>query len=146
MRGEPLNIRLTAPEWSPPGYDSAPAERKRRWWMVLGHAALIVKRAEILRGVGVLGPLLPVKRRKGGPPLIPHGVSSRTYRLLALRVGSDGATLFWYGGWKTILGYHAYKHGPRSLPVRDTIGISPGGRRKVMSRALAEWERWRSWG
>lgn len=103
-----------------------------------------MKRIEILRAIGSDGDsLVPVKRRVGGPPLIPHGVSSRTYRLLDRTVYADGATLFWRGGWKTILGYHAYKHGSRRLPVRNAIGISPAGRKRAMRAALSDWNRWR---
>ncbi len=147
--GEPKNIRLQGPQWEPPGYDVAPMEARKWYWKTLGDIAHEIKREEISRGIGISGrPLKPIiqKYRKDGatgPPLIPHDFESRTQRLLAVHVMIDGVTLFWRGhgrqSWATILGYHAYKHGPRALPVRNTIGISRGGMTKIRARAFAAW-------
>lgn len=144
--GEPKNIRLGRILKVPPELAGVATEHRVAFWRIVGARALAVKRREVAAGIGADGePLLPVKREKGGPPLIPHGEGSRTYRLLALNYRATGATLFWRGGggresWPTILGYHAYRHGPRSLPVRNTIGISPDGTRQIM----AEGEAWQA--
>ena len=144
--GEPKTIRIEELIPVPPELAAAAVDHRAVYWRLIGGRALAVKKAEVLEGVGADGePLLPVQRRQGGPPLIPHRANSRTYRLLALAARADGASLYWRSGggrttWPTILGYHAYIHGPRSLPVRNTIGISPEGTRKVM----AESETWRA--
>jgi hypothetical protein len=108
-----------------------------------------VKRDEIRRGVGADGakllPVKPTSRPDGatGKPLDPHYAESRTYRLLAAHQSADGVTLFWRGhgrqSWTTILGYHADGL-VRGAPVRDTIGISPAGRRKIKDSLRSYWK------
>lgn len=144
--GEPKTIRLEDLISVPPELATVTIDHRATYWRLVGDRALRVKKGEILDGIGADGErLLPVQRRGGGPPLVPHRANSRTYRLLALAARADGASLYWRSGggrttWPTILGYHAYKHGPRSLPIRNTIGISPEGTREVM----AESEAWRA--
>jgi hypothetical protein len=79
--------------------------------------------------------------RADGPPLDPADEASRTYNLLAVNVRVDGITLYWkaFGrqSWQTILAYH--RAGAGRLPKRNTIGISPAGRKKVKQQA---WDAW----
>jgi hypothetical protein len=150
---EPLNIRLTGQEWEPAGPEWARASEadRRAYWRRLGEIALEVKRREIRRGIGIDGkklkPVKPESRPDGakGPPLIPHYAESRTINLLDVRTTASAATLYWKGhgrtSWAKILGYHAYKHGARALPVRNTIGISPAGRKKIARDARDWWKR-----
>lgn len=145
-----LNIRLSGPEWEPPGYATATLEDRAWHWQNLGRIALRVKQGEVKAGFGADGKKLkkvkPSSRKDGakGPPLVPHVEDSRTYRLLAVHVGDGFVTLYWKGhgrkSWSTILGYHAYKKGPRSLPVRNTIGISPKGRRAIRAESFRDWK------
>jgi hypothetical protein len=149
---EPLNIRLAGPEFEPtdPRWRLAGHAERLAYFRKLGEIALEVKKAEIRRGISRTGrKLKPVKmqyRKDGatGPPLIPHVDESRTIRLLAAHAMVTGVTLFWRPdagrSWRRILGYHAYKHGPRSLPVRNTIGITPKGQQTIARRAKAEWD------
>ena len=144
--GEPKTISLEDLIPVPGELGSLDPSTRHAFWRIIGDKALAVKRREILDGIGADGEdLQPVRRTEGGPPLIPHDARSRTYRLLSLSARANGATLFWRAGggrtsWPTILGYHAYMHGPRSLPVRNTIGISPEGRRAI----AVESEAWRA--
>ena len=145
--GEPKTIRVEDLVPVPPELAAAAVDHRATYWRLVGERALAVKKAEVLEGIGADGEdLQPVRRTKGGPPLIPHNTRSRTYRLLAMSHRAYGATLYWRPGegrttWPTILGYHAYRHDPyRSLPVRNTIGISPEGTREVM----AESETWQA--
>lgn len=132
MARELKNIPLKGLFPLPEGVMTAPFSVRALFWKAVGEEALRLKRGEIESGIDRWGARFkPVKRTWGDPtPLIPHGDQSRTYRLLALNFTAQGATLFWRSGggresWKTILGYHAYRHGPRSLPVRDVLGLSP---------------------
>lgn len=150
---EPLNIRISGPAFEPadPLWHVATPRERLDYWDRVGEIALEVKKAEIRRGIGKNGrKLKPVKmryRKDGatGPPLIPHVEESRTIRLLAAHPMVNGVTLYWKSdagkSWRRILGYHAYKHGPRSLPVRNTIGITPAGLKAIARRSRAEWRK-----
>lgn len=147
MVDEPKNIPLNGLIRVPRELADAEITHRAKFWKLLGHAALLLKRAEILDGIDRWGHRLqPIKRKWGDrTPLLPRGEPSRTYRLLSLNSSARGATLFWKRGggreaWPTILGYHAYKHGPRRLPVRNVIGLSPRSVDKLMS----ETEMWQA--
>lgn len=138
------NIVLSGPKYEPTDakWRRATLKQRNAYWGKLAEIAITVKRSEILRGIDVAGRrLIPVKRRHGGPPLIPRFSGSRTLRLLSERHTARGATLYWRASgrrsWATILGYHA--EGAGSLPVRDVIGISPAGEAKVVSESLDWW-------
>jgi hypothetical protein len=144
---EPKNIPLRGLFSLPKALDSASIETRAKFWRLIGIEARHLKEREILSGIDRWGnKFQPVKRKWGNPtPLIPHGEDSRTYRLLTLNWTAQGATLYWRVGagrmsWKTILGYHAYKHGPRSLPVRDEFGLSPKSIEILGARASAIWK------
>jgi hypothetical protein len=156
MAAELKNIPLKGLFPIPPGVETASVQLRAAFWKQVGTAALRLKRKEILAGIDVWGKKLqPVKRTWGDPtPLIPHGEESKTYRLLTLTYSAQGATLYWRSSgsrvsWPTILGYHAYRHGPRSLPVRNEIGLSPRsiqhltGEAKGIWRGIARKSRWR---
>src|SRR4051812_4100607 len=104
----------------------------------LDHArgyALLLKRRELRRGVGVSGARLkavkPESRPDGakGPPLSPHQAESRSQKWLRASISHRNATvtLWWSHGWGRILNYH--RDGNRHLPVRDVIGLTPADRR-----------------
>lgn len=146
MAVERKNIPLKGLFPLPKDLETAPVDIRGRFWKWLGSVALRLKRDEISEGVDRFGnKFLPVRRKWGEPtPLIPHGLSSRTYRLLTYNWSAQAATLYWRSGggresWPTILGYHAYKHGPRSLPVRNTIGLSPKSVRILEEQASVIW-------
>jgi hypothetical protein len=146
MLSEPKNIPLKGLFPLPKGLDTAPVDIRGRFWKWLGSVALRLKRDEISEGIDRFGnKFLPVRRKWGEPtPLLPHGLASRTYRLLTYNWSAQAATLYWKSGggresWPTILGYHAYKHGPRSLPVRNPIGLSPRSVRALEEQAQAIW-------
>lgn len=151
------NIRLTGPTFEPsrsPTWRTATEADRLRYWTRLGEIALAVKRDEVRRGLGVDGqkfePVAPATLhrpgRGAGPPLDPRYAESRTYRLLASHPTATGVTLFWRGhgrkSWSTILGYHAdgMVHGAYK---RDTIGISPAGRKKIADRGATYWNTYR---
>jgi hypothetical protein len=154
---ERTNIPLQGVEWQPPGYATAPLDERHWYWQQLAGFALTQKRDEILRGIGVTGrklkPVSPATKAKGrwrsvtgmgradGPPLDPADEVSRTYKLLSAHVMVDGVTLYWRSSgrksWQTILAYH--RAGAGGLPVRNTIGISPAGRKKIKKQA---WDAW----
>lgn len=143
---EPKNIPLNGLFSLPPGLALTSVQHRAKFWKLIGKAAFSLKRGEIESGIDIWGnKFQPVKRSWGdSTPLLPHGKGSRTYRLLSLNSTARGATLFWkHGGgresWSKILGYHAYQHGPRNLPVRNEIGLSPRSVEAVMARS-AEWQ------
>lgn len=143
---EPKNIPLNGLFPLPPGLETASVPHRAKFWKLVGQEALRLKRGEIESGVDIWGnKFQTVKRQWGDPtPLLPHGQASRTYRLLSLNSTARGATLFWRAGggrvpWPKILGYHAYRHGPRNLPVRNEIGLSPRSVEALMARS-AEWQ------
>lgn len=151
--GEPLNIRLGGPDLEPtdPAWAKATSADRLKYYQVLGDRALEIKKDQVKRGIGANGrSLIPWRVRVGkykgakGKVLVPFTEDSRTYRLLARHADPAGATLYWRAdgpkSWAKILGYHAYKHGPRALPVRNTIGLSLQGRKKARAAALAWWE------
>lgn len=145
-RGEPHNIPLNGLFSLPPGLATASVTDRAKFWKLLGQEALRLKQGEIKAGIDIWGnKFQPIKRRWGvRTPLIPHDGSSRTLELLALNSTARGATLFWRSGggrtsWPTILGYHAYKHGTRSLPVRNAIGLSPQSVEHLMVKS-EEWQ------
>lgn len=153
-RDEPLNIRLEGSEFEPgddPRWVISGEDTRRRYWAHIADYALDVKRREVRRAIGKTGrkfqPVLKSSRPDGakGPPLIPHYGESRTQRLLAKSSTASSATIYWRaeGGksWARIMGFHTYKHGPRSLPVRPVIGISPGGLRAIRADARDWWDR-----
>jgi len=131
MIAEPKNIPLKGLFKLPIELDSVSVQHRAKFWKILGEQALGLKQKEILSGIDRWGQSLkPVKRKWGDPtPLLPHGKQSRTYRLLSVNVTAQGATLYWRQGfrvpWPRILGYHAYQHGKRALPVRNVLGLAP---------------------
>lgn len=146
---EATNIRLTGVDFEPRGtlWALAGESLRRAYWRHVADFAMDTKRREIRAGIGKDGrKLKPVKKTSRpdgakGPPLIPHYATSRTQRNLAKSSTASSATLFWRGGWARILGYHAYKHGARALPVRNTIGISPKGLRAIAQDGRDWWDR-----
>lgn len=147
MISEPKNIPLKGLFPLPDELADAPTQARVVFWRLIGTEALRLKRQEILSGIDRWGnKFQPVKRKWGDPtPLLPHGKASRTYRLLSLNSSAQGATLYWKsdGGretWPTILGYHAYKHGPRSLPVRDELGLT----QKSIGQLMAQADIWKA--
>ena len=149
------NIPLTGPAYTPKGpeWERASESTKRTYWRRLGEAGIGIYREERRKGVGVDGDkLLPVKPKSRpdgakGPPLIPHYGDSRTNRLLAMKATVRGATLFWHAGmtkrcrvpWATILGYHA-DGVVIGAPVRDVIGFTDSGEKKVTDRGKTLWK------
>ena len=147
MAPELKNIPLKGLFPLPEELADAPSQARAVFWKLIGTEALRLKRQEILSGIDRWGnKFQAVKRKWGNPtPLIPHGKASRTYRLLSLNSSAQGATLYWKseGGretWPTILGYHAYKHGPRSLPVRDELGLT----KKSVNQLMAQADIWKA--
>jgi hypothetical protein len=149
------NIQIRGDDIEPKGeaWDNATPADRRAYYQRAGELALVIKRDEIRRGIGYDGkplePVLPSSRPDGakGKPLDPHYARSRTYRLLAMRVATNGVTLFWHSGhgrkqklpWATILGYHA-DGVVIGAPMRDVVSsISPAGMRKLKARALQWW-------
>lgn len=137
----------------PPNFHLYPASERKAYWQRVGEIAMQVKRREVLRGIGADGrPLIKVRpssRPDGakGPALVPHYAASRTLRLLAIRATEKGVTLFWHSGhgkrqklpWATILGFHADGLVIGAY-VRNTIGISPAGMKKIEREAKQWWE------
>ena len=131
-------------------WKAAGADARKLFWQRVADYTLSVKRDEIRRGIGVDGDqFLPVKKASRpdgatGKPLDPHYAESRTYRLLASHVTASGATIFWRAhgrvSWTTILGYHADGM-VIGAPVRDTIGLSKAGWKKVAGEAKQLWQR-----
>jgi hypothetical protein len=147
-----LRIVLTGAEFEPtgPAWDRATEAERRAYWRRLAEIAYFIKRQEIARGIGADGkkltPVQPSSRPDGakGQPLDPHYGESRTARLLAYSSTATGATLYWRAAgrksWAVILGYHAHVGGEvRGAPLRDTIGISPRGRKQVATQARQWW-------
>jgi hypothetical protein len=147
-----LRIVLTGPEFEPtgPAWNRASEAERRAYWKRLAEIAYFIKRQEIARGVGADGkklpPVQPSSRPDGakGQPLDPHYGESRTARLLAYSSTAMGATLYWRASgrksWAVILGYHARVGGEvRGAPLRDTLGISPRGRKQVAAQARQWW-------
>jgi hypothetical protein len=147
-----LRIVLTGAEFEPtgPAWDRATEAERRAYWRRLAEIAYFVKRQEIARGIGADGkklpPVKPSSRPDGakGQPLDPHYGESRTARLLAFSATATGATLYWRASgrksWAVILGYHARIGGEvRGAPLRDTLGISPRGRKQVAVQARQWW-------
>lgn len=139
MAKEQTNIPLAPYLRVPKELSGLDVEHRVRFWKLIGKEGLYLKRQEILKGLDKWGAkFLPVKRKWGVKvPLIPHSETSRTYDLLSLNSSAYGATLFWRAGggkepWSKVLGYHAYKHGPRSLPVRNVFGLSPESEKQLM--------------
>ena len=144
------NIPIEGPRFEPDDdvWRRASDAVRRTFWRRLGEFAMGVKRDEIRRGIGVdgqpLAPVLPASRPDGatGKPLDPHYGESRTSRLLAVSATATGSKVYWRASgrvsWATILGYHAdgVVHG---APIRDTIGLSPAGWRRVEAQARALW-------
>ena len=139
MAAERKNIPLSAvfdfPEGLSKALANAPLEKRKEFWKILGIEANRLKHEEVLRGIDRYGnKFQPVKRKLGNlTPLVPHGEKSRTYYLLNLNSRANGGILYWKsGGGRESLehysGYHAYRHGPRSLPVRDEFWLSPRSR------------------
>jgi hypothetical protein len=86
------------------------------------------------------------------PPLVPARERSRAianYRVTSIREGASSWVIL--GAWMNVLsdrgvaflGFHA--SGTRYLPVRDFLGVRPGGRKRI-SAALSAWllSRWKS--
>jgi hypothetical protein len=148
-----LRIELNGPEFEPGGvaWEDATEAERRAYWYRLSEIAYFIKRQEISRGIGADGRKLakvkPSSRPDGsdGPPLDPHYGESRTARLLAYSSTASGATLFWRASgrksWALILSYHARIEGEevRGAPLRDTLGISPRGRARVVAQARDWW-------
>lgn len=144
------NIPIEGPRFEPDDdvWRRASDAARRTFWRRLGEFAVAVKRDEIRRGIGVdgrpLDPVLPSSRPDGaaGKPLAPHFGGSRTSKLLAVSATPNGSKVYWRASgrvsWATILGYHAdgVVHG---APIRDTIGLSPAGWRKVEAQARTLW-------
>lgn len=144
------NIQIRGME--PPNFNLYPATERKAYWTRVGELAIQVKRREVLRGIGADGrPLIKVRPSSRpdhakGPALVPHYAQSRTLRLLAMRVSENGVTLFWHSGhgrkqklpWATILGFHA-DGVVIGAYVRNTIGISPAGMRKIEREAKQWW-------
>lgn len=129
----------------------APPDEKSRFWTVVARVAMRVFDEQCAAGLDRHGkPMKPVimkdrpkyanGQRLSGPPLTPHRALSRTRRLLDFRAGPNGATLFWRDGWGVILSYHAagIQHNP-ILPIRDVLGISPAGIKRVQEAADDYW-------
>jgi hypothetical protein len=147
-----LRIVLTGAEFEPtgPAWDRAIEAERRAYWRRLAEIAYFLKRQEIARGIGADGKKLPHVKpesrpdRAKGPPLDPHYGESRTARLLAYSSTATGATLYWRASgrrsWAEILGYHARVGGEvQGAPLRDTLGISPRGRARVVAQARDWW-------
>lgn len=144
-----MNAEISVRVWPNEGsWRVATAKERREYLEELGRIALRVKRAELLAGLDKNGrPLEPIRERRrdqaGGPPLCPHGESSRTVRLLDFDIdeGAAEVRLYWHEGWDEVLVHHAQgivRKG-RIEPSRDVLGISPQGREQIREQAVAWW-------
>jgi hypothetical protein len=147
-QGEPLSIVLRAADWLPKReWDAARALDKKEYLTRAAEIAVHYKNNMSLRGVDVRGenfrPINPAYRRDkaAGKPLDPHFADSRVVKLLrgTGNVRKGTIVLWWSHGWGKIMGFHAYRHGPRSLPVRNAIGFDPATLLKVKNRSIAFW-------
>lgn len=123
---------------------AGPAER-RAYYRRLGELGKQAKEWELIRGIDVQGkPFVRVKpesRPDGadGKPLSPHYADSRFRRLFDFAETDRSVTFFWRAGWAKYVKYHAYRMGPRALPVRDTVGFSPGRQRWLREGGRLWW-------
>jgi hypothetical protein len=142
-------FRLEGAEFEPvrsPAWETADEPTRRDYWRRVADFAVIAKRRELREGKDRTGKKLkPVKMQyrrdhADGPPLSPHRSVSRFQKWLRSAFTADHATLFWSHGWARIVTYHAVKRGPRSLPIRDVVGLSDASRRWVASNIRLWWE------
>lgn len=146
---EPLSIELEAATWVPRReWEMANVAMRKDYLTRVCEIAVFYKNNMSLRGIGVDGdPFVPVKPksrpdRATGKPIDPHFKESRVVRLLraSANVRNGRVTLWWSHGWGQIMGYHAYRHGPRALPVRNAIGFDRASLLKVKNRARLYWD------
>lgn len=141
------NFTISGADYEPTDttWSFASESEKRAYWKRLGELAVEAKRWELRRGIDVNGrrfaPVRPASRTDGaaGPALSPHQAESRFQRLLRMVGTAQQCTLFWSHGWARYVKYHAYRMGPRTLPVRDAVGLSPGRQRWVREGARLWW-------
>lgn len=139
------SFAVSGPEWLPRGWAARPESAIRRARNRLGELLVRAKRRELQRGIDADGAkFAPVKapRPDGatGPPLSPHYGMSRLRRNVAFAVNKAGVTIFWRGFARKLAGWHTFKQGPRALPVRKVVGLSPAEQRRVR-REIADWGR-----
>ena len=98
-------------------------------------------RASLMLGLDIEGkPFIPVKRTKGGPPLLRSEYRAINYATVwGEQTGKDSFTLFI--GWpafrakngRNILAMHARPAPGARYPKRDAIGFRPATRRKIVA-------------
>lgn len=146
------SFRLSGPDFEPvddPAWRYATRLDRRAFWAHVARLAYEEKIKDLRAGRGVDGrPLQRVKpesRPDGatGPALSPHRAESRFQRLLRYGATDRWANLWWGNGWSAIVRYHAFAMGPRSLPVRDVVGLTRPAQARVKAAAADYWRRHR---
>lgn len=128
--------------------------RRRDYWRRVGELAIQAKHRELVAGIDVDGhkltPVKPSSRKDGatGPPLIPHGGSSRFYFRMRQSLRADGVTVFWGDNWAKVVQAHrvgatianGFGRGIRiKLPRRDVVGLTVQSQHWVHQRAMSYW-------
>lgn len=146
---------LIGDEYEPvdPEFRTSSSADQRVFWSAFARAVYKRKQEELSRGLDWYGrKLKPIKRSTveqraalygpmaKGPPLMPQYETSRTRRLLSVRVVMGNRAVGYYPKrWGKILGYHA-RGEVRGAPKRDIFGLSRAGIRWAREQATKQWK------